>query len=207
MVKFNNSSLSHKDRYNLIISGIVTEGFKKEEIAYFDYLFLATLRKISTTSNSMFNIKYTCNECDHFNDQNKELSTINFSDLEIPAFPIFLPLNEDGTDCLELGILTVKSYFDLLGQNKLDDPIAVYSSTVRNKRFDESYKIISSARNETLELLEEVDQLTNFKVNTTKVKCTKCNNEEEKELGEIQNLIYPFRRDTLSIRNRIRFGV
>jgi hypothetical protein len=207
MVKFNNSNLSSLERYNLIMSGITTEGFKKEQLAYFDYLFLTTLRKISTTSNSQFNIKYTCNECGHFNDQDRDLSTILFADLEIPAFPLFIPLNEDGTDVLEVGVLTAKSYFDLLSKNKLDDPIAVYASTVLNKKYDEAYKIISNARNETLELLEEVDQLINFRVNTTKVICSKCGNSEEKELGEIQNLIFPFRRDTVSIRNRIRFGI
>jgi hypothetical protein len=193
MIKSNNSNLSQKEMDDLIMRGIKTEGFKKEDLIWVDFRFIAILRKISTSSSSMFNIKYTCSECDTFNDQNLPLTSINFADLEVTALPIkFTCSNQE----LHASPLTYKNYYNLSNLNKLEDAVAVYASSIINKTFTDAYNIISSAREEDSDVLSEVDRLLNFGNNTTSCTCTKCNHIDVKEMRDISSLIFPLRRDT-----------
>lgn len=202
--KYNSSVMSEIDRIEFTMAGIITEGFPKSDLAYYDYLYLSLLRRVTSFSKSQFILNFTCDSCGERNKQTLELGNIEFSDLEIPSLPIIIDLEDNQT--LQINPLTVSNYIRLKQEGN-EDPIAAYARSVINMSYERAYSVIEKATDELLEVIEEADSLLGFGKQSISCNCKACGAVNNEPLRDILHLVQPFRRSRESIRNRIRFGV
>jgi hypothetical protein len=207
---------SPKDSYKLILDGITTS-FNKEELTYFDFIFISLLRRLSTFGTDQITLEFVCPVCGHRNKEIILLGNLEFKDVEAPEFPVCFSDPEDGTE-FEVSPLTMGKYFMLLDMGKEKDRVAVYAACVRNLEFPEAYRRIFYAKGELSETLEYVDELLYFGVKPLTLRCkgtrkaegedkpVKCDVPIKVEIDDEKVIIEPFRGNVGSIRDRVQFG-
>lgn len=205
ILKSSQSHLSKKDKLQAVLDGITTS-FPKEELTYFDVLYLATLRKLSTFNSAEFRIKYKCpnTECGKANDYNFRIDTIEYDDLEVPDLPLVYDIQ--GVEIHSMPI-TIGAYMDLLRDKKDQDRLAAFAATVVNMKSDRAYRVLAKATGTELELLKEVDEMLYFGIKPYECTCSECGTVTDININNDNIFIEPFRGDQEPIRSKIRFGV
>lgn len=202
LVNFNSSKLSAISRYEYIMSGISTSGgLNPGDIYYNDFIFIAVLRKISAFSSSTLTVAYKCSECQTDNHQDHQISTLNFSDLEVPSLPVIISDNDTE---YEITPLTYSKYMSIIG----DDDFELKSTAlmISNLTFQDAYDLVKNADGDLLLDLEEAIDAINFSKQYLDVKCTSCGSADIIKVSEVPDLIMPFRRSRSSAKSRLRFG-
>lgn len=204
MMKFSQSKLSKKERIQFLLKGINTS-FPKEDLLYFDFLFLSTLRKLKTIPTPELKITYRCTNCYVDNNFTFKVEGIEFHDLDVPALPIIIDDARNGE--LHFQPLTIGEYLELVRLNKDENQISTAAISIKNKALPLAEIIISEASGELLELLKEVDKLLYFGVKEVDQICPSCDTENHVKVGGDGVLIEPFRDEQAPVRNKIRFGI
>ena len=202
---FNSSTLSDEDRIRFLLDGIYTTGFPRDNLTYQDFLFIAVLRKLSAFHQSKFTARFACDECGTANEQVADISEINFKDLEIPALPLVIDL-EDGTGReLHLKPISIGAHLKLRNV-ETDRYLLAFANSVVNMPPEQALEILQKANGELIDVLEMADEMLGFGEQSLERRCTNCNHMNEFSLGDISNLIAPFHREKDAVKSRIRFG-
>lgn len=218
LIEFNESKLSEVDIIKFISRGITTS-FPIMDLAYFDYLFISLLRKISSFGSNQFGFSYVCQKCGATNSHKATTEDIEFAELDVPKLPIVAKI---GNSELHFVPLTVGKYLSLLESKKIDKKISLFASEVINMDQADAEKIIYNAIGEDQSLLNYIDELLYFGIKPMVVTCKAevkegeggnvekkvlCGFENKVEIDSPEVLTRPFRVDRESLRDRIRFGV
>lgn len=203
LVRLAQSNLDPVGITKFILEGIKTS-FNKEDLSYFDFMYVALLRRISSAESNQFSFMGTCGDCGDKRKYISGLADLEFNDLTVPDLPIII---EVGGFPLHFMPLTVGKYMELSESGKLDDRVEVYASTVVNKPKDQVRMILESAPGTIVEDIEEVDRLLMFGVKTLPIKCGACGESIVVDIEDPEVLVRPFRPDENPPRNRILFGV
>lgn len=117
-----NPNLSISDQYYVMLSGIHTIGFDKNDLSYFDFVYLGVLRRLATLRSNEFTAKYFCPKCGKVNDHKFSLADVGykvlFAEYENARLPIniYLPSIKD---TLSFSVLTVKAFTELNASGNL----------------------------------------------------------------------------------------
>lgn len=230
--KSSGSKLSPRARLDLVLEGIDTKGFDKNELSSFDFLFIALHRKISTEGTEKIKVVYQCNQ-GHIGNSIIPSDSIEYDDIskEVPKLPVIIELG--GKDC-HFSVLTVKDYMELITLGKHDDPLSILAKQCINRDFKEVYDLIYNATPEEGKLIDEVDTLLYHSVKPRLFRCEECdrlideqiaqlnleedavaiselrkqraNNTVRVRLDGMEAIILPFRERDEPVKDRIRFG-
>lgn len=211
---YNESKFSVPEEVNYLIQNI-TASFPKMDLAYFDYLAILLLRKISSFGSNQFNFPYHCKGCDKDGIYTATLMNVEFEDLNVPSLPVKVTI---GGKELHFMPLTVGKYIELITRES-DKPkgVQLLASQVVNVGYEEAEKVIYYASGQDKDLLDYLDELLYFGVKPIVFKCKNIvgKEREENKTCDFENsvkispevLTSPFRNDRESLRSRIRFGL
>lgn len=200
---------SFRTKVELCLAGIETVGFKKTVLDFQDFVYIMVLRKLSTFSTSKFTLKVTCPHCDQYMVTNRDLNSIEFSEIEkIPALPIKYEV--DGVE-MDFMPLTISDVLNMnLGDELSSEPITLkLSYMARNLPQPRAYELISQcATGEDIQTLDLIHELLDFGSQTTEIKCVnkECGKDVKITLRGVSKLAEPFRTSKDALRNRIVFG-
>jgi len=208
LLSFNQSKMSEAGNVEFILKGIeVSPNFS---LTYFDFLYIALLRRLSTFDSSKFDIKYACSKCGNVVTKTVTFEEVEFDDMDVEDLPIVVTYKDKD---LTIMPLTISQYLDLAKKGKHNNKIAILAKTITNVPFDEAMNIISTATGEFAEILDEVNTILYHGIKPFSFECDnevdgeKCGQVESVSIDRPEVLVLPFRRDSKAIRNKIRFGI
>lgn len=210
---FNQSKMDVPTMIEFVLSGIIAP-FPVTDLAYYDYLFLSVLRRMVTFETNTFSLVTICEECGNAISVKKDLTDLDFEDLQIDL-PVILPTPSGD---LHFYPLTVGDYCKLYRANLLDNDLQLLSSQAKNKPFETTYKILSELTGDVLFELPKIDKFLTFGIKPIEIKCDneKISDNDEKVLCNCINYVDPFDRESVIVPFRsnrnsagtgIRFGV
>lgn len=186
-----------------IVSGIKCN-FDKELLLPADILYLGIYRKLVSTKHSKIEFTVECPMCAKENKKVLELKELAFKELEIPELPIRAELDAGE---LEFRPLTLGQYREVLKKFKgAPDWLLAYS--VANMDKGKARDIIVQAIDIDKEILDEVTNLLDFGLQPIEFECNDefCDHLISVRLEDPTTVVFPFRGDTESPKNRIKFG-
>lgn len=212
------------DSIKLALKGIEAEGgLDKYQLTLLDVLYIGILRKVSSMNELKFEMPYMCRGCMQKTKGIFSEKDIEFRDLSSDVIELPIKATIAGQE-LDFAPMTVKEFLDLHGGRHKNviggkvNKMSIYATMIKNLRFEESYKLLTTNRNnEDNELLEEIDRIL---LHDMKPLIATCSEEVEDEDGEkskcgFQNalklegreaLLRPFREGKGSARDRVRFS-
>ncbi len=226
LLQFNQSDLDRAGKLEFILKGI-NASFPKDDLAYFDVMFISLLRRLATFDTDAFKATYRCPKCGAKNTVNRKISELEFKDFEFKV-PIKADLSPDvdGSLVLEFVPLTIGRYLLLAKKDKETDPLCVQASCVRNRDYEEAHSILYKLYGETRETLDQIDTMLYFGINPITIECTNVIPAEEEvsdsdeptgkgedevcgyklsiELDDPETLIQPFRLTSGAPGNRVQ---
>jgi phage FluMu protein Com len=210
--KISSYDIGFDDMVKIILSGIHTS-FNKEDLTFFDFTFLALLRKIATLGDSKVKVVIRCPKCDQKNtftinvSSDEKTTSIRFWDVKYDDLPIKAQLSfgEEEGKWYEFNPLTIKQYLVLssLGLNK--DRSAVLAAQ-SNENFEEMYKKIEFSYGDDDLILREIDDLLTHGIKPIPGKCDNCNTVSLIKIDDSKVILRPFRKPKDITKDRIRFG-
>lgn len=149
--RFSNKNLSFNEHCKLVMEGIRTEGFDKWDLTFFDFMYIAVLRKLSSLRTPKFKIPYTCSQCGKESAAVSEIAQIDFDDLNVE-----LPVNYHVDDkVFSFMPLTIKNYLRLIDP---DDASARLAACCTSHKFEEVFSMINSEGDiGNFELFEKIE--------------------------------------------------
>lgn len=210
--------MSYVDILRKALSGIRVSGafMNPNDITFFDMLYLAIARKLSTLGANDFEITTTCDAKKCGKEFTKVFSNIDikFKGMELEFLPVEITLATGQT--LQFSPFTIGDFFELAEGGQLykvmdskkglyDDPLCVKAAQVRNMKFLEAYEIIKNVTDpDDSEVLDELDAVLVHNIEPLSHKCEHCGKENLLQLEGKESLIKPFRPGRQSLRDRIR---
>lgn len=201
--RLNQSKLSHDSKIREILKGIKCN-FDPLDLTFADFLYINLLRKMSTFGEKKFNVVVECPNCGK---ENKV--TISETDLEFDEIEVDLPITATLSNNQELVFspLTVGNFLELLEKGLEKDLCAGLAIQVVNVAYEDAFSIVDKSFGDDSLILEEVDKILYHGLKSIHTKCVNCNTMIDANLDGGQIIIYPFRVNSFSPRNAIRFGV
>lgn len=214
LIRLNQSKLDVGGEIELILEGIRTEGFEKSELSYFDYLFVAMHRKLSTFDTNTFNLVFACDACGGDNRIEMDVMKVEFTDLSTPELPIVVDVGLDKP--LMFKPLTVDSFIRLSRTELLGDQMEIFLEMIDPPlpplEKEDMRKTLTDLPGRMMEVLLQVDTLLYFGVKPVEVQCKHCSTPEvpytmKVNIHDPGVIVEPFRGDREFVGNRIRFGL
>lgn len=186
-----------------VLSGINVVGMDKNDLTFFDFLYISLLRRLSTMNAIEFKLGVGCPSCGSPVSHTFSWEGLVFEDLPAPKLPIIVDICDKAD--VRFTPLTVAQY-QVLTRNKQDeDPVAI-AAMQSSLDFNDAYKTFSDAIGDDAALLDEIDKLLYHDLKPAQVTCATCNHNFNAALDDEASLISPFRKSESTTRNRIRFG-
>lgn len=207
LLQFSESNVSRVDQFDFILKGISTKGFDKVHLTYFDYLYIAVLRKLSSFKDDTFVLEFECQYCSHVNKSNEKLTSLEFDELKIPSVPVVI--KDDLGNQLHFMPLTIKNLMDIEKKKKLGDRLSMFAISVANMPFEEAYNTIEKASMELLRAISYLNDAFKFGIKNIERVCSNpsCGKVNILDMSEPEAFIYPFRDVDELIGDRISFGL
>jgi len=204
ILNFNESKLTGTDIIDFLARGIESN-VPIDDLSYDDFMYISLLRKLSSMPGDQYKVKFNCKKCGHTNTD--LFSVVGFDDLKVPDWPIYVDLDEEGTDFVEFGVFTVGDFKLLLSEGKTTDKVANLASCIKNKTQEEAYKILDDATGDLSEAFQEINVMLYHSVSDVELDCQECKNTNSIDLtDQKESLILPFRERQSAKTSRIRFG-
>jgi|AntAceMinimDraft_18_1070375.scaffolds.fasta_scaffold01065_13 hypothetical protein len=196
--RLSDSKLPLDLQYEILLEGNNTENFNKNDITFFDFIYINVLRKLSSMKAPSFSVSVDCPKCHKTSSFDFGLEKLSFSELEIPKLPIVIDFISIGK--LEFMPLTIGSFISLVKSDKyyqkdkdkyildtegkkLRDSVALMAAQCSSLPFEMAYQIINNLRDdEDIKLLEQVDGLLEHGIEPLKVTCKQKMGEVPKEI-------------------------
>ena len=205
LLNFGQSSMSRADNIEFTLKGIYTTGMDKKDIIFYDYVYIALLRKLSSFKEDEFVLEYDCYSCGAKNKLPGKLSELSFKELNVPAIPV--KIKDDEGNELHFSPLTVGNFLTLLRENKTGDKLGLYASTVTNMDKLKAKAILSKASGDFLRSILYVDEILTFGLESITRNCTECKASNILGMDEPEVFVLPFRGSEGLIGDRISFGL
>jgi hypothetical protein len=186
-----------------VLSGIDVNGMAKEDLTFFDFLYISLLRRLSTMNAIEFKLGVGCPKCHKPVTHTFSWEGLIFEDLPAPKLPIIVDICDKAD--VRFTPITVKQYQELTRKQQDEDPVAI-AAMQSSLDFDEAYKTFSDAVGDDAALLDEIDKLLYHDLKPAQVTCVHCNHNFNAALDDEASLISPFRKSESASRARIRFG-
>jgi hypothetical protein len=190
--------------FDLAVEGIITS-FPKHNLYYFDYIHVATKRKLSSLNSPEISCKYYCKYCGEPGKSVFALDKVTTDDIQAPSLPITVELSVGN---LIMKPITIGEFRKLLLTNQHKDRIAILASEVVNHKYADAYKLINGLVDpEDISDIKRVDKLLYFGPKPIEITCLACDNTNKFKLEEDELLTEPFRDAGDTPRDRISFRV
>jgi len=194
-----------------IAMGIETTGFPKENITFYDFLFINLCRKLQTIRQSTVYATYPCSPedggCGHVNDFTVDVSAespeLEFFDLEFDSLPLEVDFSF-GTH--KFTPLTVGQYLQLEESGLENDDFANLAIQCTTLPFEEAWETFRFCADDDMYLLFTVEHLLHHGLKPLTRTCQNCSRELRFRLESGTVLIRPFRGPDVSLAGRIRSG-
>jgi len=203
--KINNSNMDAVQLYEYLLQGVRSTGMDKNELTFYDVVYIGWLRKIASLGTPLFQMQAFCPNCDLKNSRTLELKDMDFEDTEVPKMPIRIRIKEVE---VSFKFLTIRDYLDILKLDKVKDVIYVFAKHVDNLPFGEAYNLIYSLVGDDIEKVEYINKLLYHGLSKIPFKCSDCDFEylvNPANYAEAE-ITRPFRGQEYDIRNEISFG-
>lgn len=203
--KINASYLDEAQIFSEILDGIEVEGMPKDDLTFYDVVYLGWRRKVATFGTSLVDVMSYCTNCDFKNKANRDLKNIDFIDAEVPKLPIKVKILDKE---LHFKFITIKEYLDLMKKELHQDIVAILAKSVTNVEYDEAYSILSNATGEDLDKINILPELLYHGIKPIEVECSECGHKYIVNLSDSQEveILKPFRTKEEIIRDGISFG-
>jgi hypothetical protein len=221
------AATSTKLFYDNVLSGVRTS-FDKYLLTPEDVLYLGIYRNLISSKHTQVVVEARCPHCKHKNKHVINLRDIKFKALEIEGLPVTAELDNYTVD---FGLMTTKGYLQAIKEFD-DDPLAALASQVTKivrktidattgelvlteLKYDEKELletirgVLAATIDEDRDVLDEVtDIFTSYGMKSMEVVCEdeNCRQAYEINLEDRTLLVYPFRGESKSPRDRIKFG-
>lgn len=162
----NTGTLNIEQGYQFLLDSIVTQGFDKNELAYFDLVYIGIQRKLTAFGDTKGVYEIICPKCGQEIRYEFEYTSLEFKELEIDELPIKLKLNNEE---LHFGLITAKDFFNI--QNS-EDIAEVYSYMVKNKPQKEAKEIIENLTGKEAKVLMYLGQILDYGIKPLQIKCS-----------------------------------
>ncbi|TMP46316.1 hypothetical protein CWB96_00345 [Pseudoalteromonas citrea] len=188
-----------------ILQGIHVSGMEKGQLTFFDFLYIALLRRLSTMNAIEFSLNVACPECQHTNQHQFSWEHLRFEDIAAPKLPIITDLC--GIQDIKFMPLTVSEYLELTKLNADDDPIAI-AAKQSSLDYHLAYNTFKNALGDDASTLDDIDKLLYHDLKPITVTCSnsQCGAQFPAALDDEASLISPFRKSQSTDGARIRFG-
>jgi len=200
-------------------SAIKVEGMKIEELTIYDFEYLTFLLMFSSVPGGQMSYNFYCPKCGHKNVEVFTIDTgVHYTDLEIPALPIILPLSI-GKE-LHFDLPRLKHQDIEMPEDIEDEDLFRIASLVTNMSAEEAYWILYEDVDniDDIELIGSLDDLMYHGLTPVTRKCKGKpegkRNKKTPPCGENITFkietegfyVMPFRKSKVDIRSKIRFG-
>ena len=206
--KLSSSKMSESEIIEFCMEGIIVKSLNKFLLTHSDYQFILMSRKLSMSKESQSKIRFLNPLTKEKEDYVFNHSDIVFKDIEVSVFTVVFNINEECS--LEFTPLTVQDMLVLIKKDSYTDATAITASMIRNKHFNEAYKIISEISDyDDIEDLNKVIKLLDHSIEPFKVKCSdKKGNVQTVKLAPDRRQVHliPFRTREDTAGSRISFG-
>lgn len=197
------SQLPIDKQYEILLEGITTDGFDKNDLTLYDFFWVNIYRKLSSLGTQEYILPYYCPKCSKEGEHKFKLSDIPFEEIDVPGLPVRASFNS--MELLTFMPLTVKDFINLSLKDKIyvkngkgyltdsngeriRDQVSYLAAMCTNKEFEEAYTLISEVTDrEDQRILEEVDSLLDHGMGLLEFECNipiKSNKEEHPSLAE-----------------------
>jgi len=198
--RLSDSKLPLDLQYEILLEGNNTENFNKNDITFFDFIYINVLRKLSSMKSPSFSVSVDCPKCHKTSSFDFGLEKLSFSELEIPKLPIVIDFISIGK--LEFMPLTIGDFVSLIKSDKyyqkddnkyildtegkkLRDSVALMAAQCSSLPFDTAYQTITNLKDDDdIKLLEQVDGLLEHGIEPLKVTCKQKIGEVPKEITD-----------------------
>lgn len=201
LLRLSQHKLEEIPEIEFILEGIETS-FDKLDLLYMDYLYLAMLRKISSSESISFTAIILCEKCGEQNKLSRDLTDISFEELKVSKLPIIF--EENGREAYFIP-MTLKSYIDIHKENKTEDYTYAMAAQIINMNRKDAYDFVYKSKEG--DVLKYIDGQLYFDVADDKFVCSKCKAENVFKLTDRGLLLRTSSRSEDIIRDKIRFGL
>jgi hypothetical protein len=203
--RINTSYTDEVQIFEEILNGIEVDGMPKEDLTFYDVVYLGWRRKVSTFGTALIDVNSFCPNCDFNNKMNRDLKNVDFTDTDITKLPVKVRVYEIE---LHFGFITIKQYLELMAQGLHNDIIAVLAKSVINMEYEEAYQLLASATGNDLDKINLLPELLYHGIKPIEAECKECGNKYQVDLSDSQEveLLKPFRTKEEIIRDGISFG-
>ena len=106
----NSGSLNIEQGYQFLLDSIVTQGFDKNELAYFDVVYIGIQRKLTAFGDIKGKYELICPKCGQTIEYEFEYTSLEFKELQVDELPIKLKLNNEE---LHFSVLNIKDFLQI----------------------------------------------------------------------------------------------
>lgn len=209
LIKLSNSKINRVELLKLAMHGVFCENMTVFDLTYFDAQYIVLLRKLSSLGHSTFTVTVGCPKCNKPTSFDMELSSLQFDELEVD-FPI--TVNMTNGKSLEFEPLNVKDFVELCNTGRDTDELAILATEVKNMSYEEAYSLISNSTGEDYLALQMLDKYLYHGVKEVITVCNnlvsgdRCGAQIRVDIDGEDTVLFPFRGDIESAKNRIQFG-
>jgi len=203
LLRHSASDVDTKDDIHIVAKGIQPTGIEVKDLTYWDFVFIGILRNMTRGDVEWVGLSYNCPRCEQRVNTSVLFTDIEFTDLDIPKFPVVVNLKDVNW---EFYPLTMDKYVKLIEGEHNTDSRYVFAAQVTNRPLDNTLALFDSAIDEDAEVLEYIDGLLFHGPNPVTVTCNHCTKQVPIDITDKEVFIRPFRRSEFSPRDRITFG-
>ena len=174
----NSGSLNIEQGYQFLLDSIVTQGFDKNELAYFDVVYIGIQRKLTAFGDIKGKYELICPKCGQTIEYEFEYTSLEFKELQVDELPIKLKLNNEE---LHFSVLNIKDFLQIEDVDKIID---VYARMVKNKSYEEAHKIIENLTGKEAKAILYLAEILDYGIKPLDII---CKNKIEKEIMDDKN--------------------
>ena len=196
----------------IVLSGIRTS-FPINMLTFYDFTYLALLRKISSVEGSAVKATIGCTyeNCDQLNTYKIDVKAggdIQFWDIKYKNLPLLVDMKFDKgcEETYKFSPLTLERYIKLYEMGLHKDRFSIIAAQCISHPFEEMLHNIKISCGDETTVLKEIDDIFIQGVKPIPVKCSACNRILYLRLESGGALIRPFRGSEDIVKSRIRFG-
>ena len=189
------SELTLQDTIKYILHGITTSPIQPDQLTFFDFLYLATIRKLLSFGTEKYSLPFICPNCRSSVEKTFTLEDIEFRDIQLSTYK---PLKIQYKDIqLSVDVLRLNRILSLPHRTSELSPLEVLALHITSMEFDQAKQFLKSLLQSEF---EEFEQLVSSRfyhdIKPLPVRCSNCGFTAQVDIENEVDLIKPFRGST-----------
>lgn len=190
-------------RIDQILSGIDVVGMAKEDLTFFDFIYISLLRRLTTMNAIEFTLAVGCPSCGAPVKHQFSWEGLVFDDLPAPSLPVVADIC--GQQDVKFMPLTLGQYKELSRLGLEEDEVAIAAMT-SSLDFKAARDLFHGALGDDAALLGDIDKFLFHDLKPAQATCKACDTPFLAALDDEASLITPFRKSEPTSGSRVRFG-